>query len=99
MSQVVAPVGLPGGADVRESLKKRRILVWSVAESLTADERARAGGFVFPRDRNRLLTGRAFLRLLLAAHTGRNAAGLGHGWQVRHRRWSWIERGGREEGA
>jgi 4'-phosphopantetheinyl transferase len=88
VSQVVAPVGMPGGLDVSEGLETRRILVWSapldcdapltreVAECLSADERARAERFVFPRDRNRFLTGRAFLRLLLAGHTGKRAAAL-----------------------
>jgi 4'-phosphopantetheinyl transferase len=37
---------------------------------LTADERARAGRFVFDRDRTRFVAGRAAVRLLLADHAG-----------------------------
>jgi 4'-phosphopantetheinyl transferase len=43
---------------------------------LSIDERERAARFVFPRDRNCFVAGRAFLRLLLAQYLATDAASL-----------------------
>jgi 4'-phosphopantetheinyl transferase len=47
-----------------------------MAELLSADERERAARFVFPRDRDRFVAGRARLRMLLGGYLGRDPAAL-----------------------
>jgi 4'-phosphopantetheinyl transferase len=77
---VVTPVEAPGDGDVSPargtvdlwsaSLEPPALLASHLAGYLSSDERARADRFVFPRDRNHFVAGRAFLRLLLGQYLG-----------------------------
>jgi 4'-phosphopantetheinyl transferase len=74
----MTPRGLPGAAE--ESPARGTVDVWSASlepppalrgpllSHLSPDERDRAGRFVFERDRDRFVVGRAFLRLLLGRY-------------------------------
>ena len=60
----------------RASLDSERSLTRRLEAALTDDELARASRFVFPRDRDRFMTGRGILRDILARYLGRPAAAI-----------------------
>jgi 4'-phosphopantetheinyl transferase len=77
--QPAAPLSLPAAAP---TLGEREVHTWWVALNLpvetlaeraallSPDEQARARRYIFERDRQRYIAGRAFLRLLLGAYLG-----------------------------
>ncbi len=65
------PVLTPGKVHIwRVALEQPASLVERLAQTLSPDERARAGRFHFARDRRRFIVARASLRALLAGYTG-----------------------------
>src|SRR5262245_1116395 len=58
------------------ALERPDDLVGSLEETLSADERARAERFVFPRDRRRFVVARGALRSILASYLGLAPAAL-----------------------
>ena len=74
-----------------QELDRNSVHVWSasldgrledVCSLLSAEEIARAARFRFDRDRDRFASGRALLRRLLAAYTGRRAEDIGFAYSV-----------------